>query len=330
MVHLSLDVVDRILADVMRGFGAVPKRGLEVGGLLLGAIEPGDPDVIRIESFESIDCSYKRGPSYLLANDDIGNFAEARRRLEGEAVGYYRSHTREGMSLGAEDVQLMDEYFPSPSNVALLIRPYATKVSPAGFFMRENGAFPESAPLEFPFRRQELSGEAPPRRRTMLERRPRERPALAHYDAPVALPIPEPYPLPALPPLKQRSRNFVWIPLSFVFLLFGVALGMMIALTRTSGSSRGDAQDFSLGLSISKSDDNLSVRWDRQAAAIHTAQRGVLEIEDGSYSKSVDLDTAQLQNGSIIYRNSSGTVRFRLIVYPRARVSITETAEWKQ
>ena len=38
VVHLHLDVIDRLLAEAMRGFGAVRKRGVEVGGLLIGTI----------------------------------------------------------------------------------------------------------------------------------------------------------------------------------------------------------------------------------------------------------------------------------------------------
>jgi hypothetical protein len=46
--------------------------------------------------------------------------------------------------------------------------------------------------------------------------------------------------------------------------------------------------------------------------------------------KPVVLDAAQLQNGSLIYRNASQSVRFRLTVYPQARLSVVETLEWKQ
>ncbi len=362
VVRLHLDVIDRVLQEVMRGFGAVPKRGAEVGGVLIGTIErDGEQTVVKIEDFEPVECAYKRGPSYLFADEERATFEEAVRKWqpdesrEAYAVGFYRSHTRDGMSLAEEDVQLMDECFPSPAHVALLIKPYGTKVSTAGFFFRENGVFQETTPLEFPFRRRELTGEEAPPRRAMIERRPREirqaRPARPVAPISVDEPDEEEHPAarqtgPAYAvtlPSKSRLRSAIWIPLSFVFLLFGVALGMMISLTRAPG--RSEAADFSLGLAVAKADQdsvvqsanganesgfNLSVKWDRSAAPVRAAQRGVLEIEDGKYTKSVDLDTAQLSNGGIIYRNSSATVRFRLTVYPLTRVSVTETAEWKQ
>jgi hypothetical protein len=343
VVHIHLDVVDRLLSEVMRGFGAVPKRGAEVGGILIGTIEHGDSTIVRIEDFESVECSYTRGPSYLFSDGDGPGFAAACHRWEPDdsreayAVGYFRSHTRDGMSLAAEDIEIMDEFFPSPAHVALLVKPYGTKVSAAGFFIREDGVFPETTPLEFPFRRREMTGEEPPPRRSMIERRPRQRELRPLPPAPepefepeVPEPLRQPGPAYAVTlPSRSRMRSAMWIPLSFIFLLFGVALGLMIALAR-GPQSHGDSQDFSLGLSVSKADDNLRVKWDPQMPAIHTSTRGSLEIEDGSYTKSVDLDTAQLQNGSIIYRNSSNTVRFRLIVYPKARLSVVETMEWKQ
>jgi hypothetical protein len=170
-VHIHLDVLDAILAEVMRGFGAVPKRGAEVGGLLLGSIErgtiesapgksaPGAGTVVRIEDFEPVECGYTRGPSYLFSAEERETFEDACARWSPDAsrnscaVGFYRSHTRDGMSLAPEDVELMDRCFPDPSHVALLVKPFGTKASPAGFFFREDGAFQETTPLEFPFRR---------------------------------------------------------------------------------------------------------------------------------------------------------------------------------
>jgi hypothetical protein len=337
-VHLQLDAVDRLLAEAIRGLSAIPKRGAEVGGILLGTIEEGNPAVVRVENFEPVECEYRRGPSYQFAGDEAAAFEEACARRQPSAsgpvyaVGYFRSHTRDGLALAPEDLELLDRHFPAPSHIALLIRPYATKVSTAGLFFRENGAFPPVTPLEFPFRRREMTGEEAPPRRPLTERKPRMRemrPAAGESFAPE--PSERHEPAYAIAPAAKPRVGRSWIPLSFISLLVGVVLGFQAAMivgSRTSGG--GDPRDVSLALSVAKTDDNLSVKWDRGATAIRTAQRGLLEIEDGGSTKSVDLDTSQLKNGSILYRNSSSTVRFRLVVYPAARVSVTETMEWRQ
>jgi hypothetical protein len=344
VVHLNLAVIDRLSAEVMRGFGAVPKRGAEVGGLLLGTIEQSAQTIVRVEDFEAITCDYKRGPSYLFTADDGAAFEDACGRAQPGsestyAVGYFRSHTREGMSLGPEDIELMEQYFPSPSHVALLIKPFATKVSLASFFFREDGLFQSAAPLEFPFRRRELTGEEAPPRRSMLERMPRRRDPgieapseVSNVVAPEEFGQEEIAPGPAYAytsPSKSRARSgWVWIPLSFVFLMLGVVLGFQAALTMGPKAAGRSAVDYGLGLTVTREGANLSVKWDPEAPAVKAAQKGVLEIEDGGYTKPVDLDPAQLSNGSILFTNSSGTVRFRLTVFPQAGVGVIQTMEW--
>jgi hypothetical protein len=337
VVHLSLAVIDRLSAEIMRGFGLVPKRGAEVGGMLLGTIEPGAQTIVRVEDFESVACDYKRGPSYLFTADDGAAFDEACARGT-SAVGYFRSHTRDGMSLGPEDVELMEQHFPSPAHIALLVKPFATKVSIGSFFFREDGLFQSAAPLEFPFRRRELTGQEAPPRRSMIERVPRRRDFRSDPDPVDIAPPPEyvpeepdPDPVPPPAPSKSRTRSgWVWIPLSFVFLLLGVVLGFQAALTMGPKAAGNGAGDYSLGLTVTKEGSNLSVKWDREASAVKAAQKGLLEIEDGGRTKPVDLDAAQLSNGSILFTNSSGTVRFRLIVYPQAHVTVMQTVDWKE
>ena len=157
----------------MRGFGSVPKRGAEVGGFLIGTIRPGVPAIVRIDDFEPVACEYRRGPSYLFTEEDGAALEDGWRRLQPSAspsayaVGYFRSHTRDGFSLAPEDLELLDRFFPGLAQVALLIKPYATKVSVGGFFVREHGEFPETTPLEFPLRRRELLGEEPAPRRAL-------------------------------------------------------------------------------------------------------------------------------------------------------------------
>jgi hypothetical protein len=348
-VHLHLDVVDRLAAEAMRGFGAVPRRGAEVGGVLLGCIEPGaepgNPAIVRIEDFDPVPCDYARGPSYLLASEDRRAFEEACARWPAEAartayaVGYFRSHTRDGLALSAEDIELLDRHFPAASHIALLIKPFATKASTAGFFFREGGVFQGATPLEFAFRRHELTGEEAPPPRPAIGRRPRAREMRTVVPAAVAAntdgesaaePMGQSEPAYAVTtPARRRPRaDQVWIPLSLLFLLLGVVLGFQAALSMGFKVSAPEA--LSLSLSVSKDGGHLSLKWDRRASAIRAARRGLLEIEDGRYTRSVDLDAGQLQNGGITYSNSSNTVRFKLVVYPNARLSVAETTEWRQ
>lgn len=341
-VHLHLEVVDHLLAEVMRGFGSVPKRGAEIGGVLIGTIEPGDPAIVRVEDFERVECEYKRGPSYLLTDEDLAAFGEACNRWERNgsrpaySVGFFRSHTREGFALAPEDVDLLNRYFPSPLNIALLVKPYGTKASVAGFFFRENGVFQESTLLEFPFQRHDLIGEELPPRRPIMERRPRS--VDLHAMLPTGLTeeqdfVAEPMAPagPAPTPFKTLLlRTWVLVTLSIIILLFGLLLGFWTAFTIGPKFSASNAQELSLGLALSRNEDNLSISWDRQSPAIRAAQHGILEIEDGNYIKSVDLDASQLQSGNVTYRTSSNSVRFRLLVYHKTRLTVTETIEWKQ
>ena len=357
-VHLRLDVVDRLAAEVMRGFGAVPKRGAEVGGVLIGTIRPGLPTIVRIDDFEPVACEYRRGPSYLFTEEDGVAFEDCWQRLQPSAspsayaVGYFRSHTRDGFSLGPEDLELLDRFFPESCPARAADQALRHPSQRRGFFVREHGVFPETTPLEFPLRRRELLGEEPPPRRSpmegrmdgRMERRPRAVAVAPDENAQAAFGFarPErtfsPEPVPAAEPgyanlaSVQRGlrRGWIWLPLTFLFLLLGGALGYQLALTVGARASANAVQDFSLSLSVKKNGDNLSVTWSRQSPAVRYAQKGVLEIDDGGYTKPVALDAAQLQNGSLIYRNASNSVRFRLTVYPQARVSVVETLEWKQ
>ena len=354
-VHLHLDVLDSLLAEVMRGFGAVPKRGAEVGGVLIGSIERGDQTIVHVEDFEPVECGYTRGPSFLLSDDEKADFADACKRWQpdanraGYAVGYFRSHTRDGLSLAAEDLELLDRHFSGPAHIALLVKPLATKASPAGFFFREDGVFPEATPLEFPFRRRDLTGEAAPPHRPMTDRKRGERGSRALVPAQTSLREREReleresdsgmefgeaaqggHAYAVTTPARSRLKGWMWIPLSFVFLLLGVLLGFQAALTIGAKTASGNSSDFALALTVLKNDDDLTVRWNRESAAIRGAQRGLLEIQDGGFSKPVDLDAVHLQTGSIIYHNTSKAVQFRLTVYENSRLTVVETLEWKQ
>jgi hypothetical protein len=351
IVRLSLDVVDRVQQDVMRGFGAVPRRGAEVGGVLIGSVQHEEQDeavrtVILIDDYELVPIEYKRGPSYLLSADDSATFAALVERLRTagdpayQPVGFFRSHTREAPCLGEEDIQLLDTHFAELDSTVLWIRPYATRVGVAGFLFRENGQFPEGPPAtEFPFRRKELApGEAPSnssrgaRHREPIEPSPDI--AIVHPSSEPPQPMRQSMPqsMPALEPAASAapgSKAWYWLPLSFCFLLLGVFLGFLAALSVRPPTPNA-ADLFKVGMSTEQNGEDIHVKWDRQAPAIRAAQRGVLTIEDGRYSKTLELDPSQLQNGSVVYRRSSNSVRFRLQLFSGLRDTQTETVEWTE
>lgn len=367
-IRLDYDVVDRLSMEVMRGFGAVPKRGAEVGGLLLGTIEVGDKVIVHIEDFEPVTCDYKRGPSFQLSGQDEERFAGAVERNANTpqkriyAVGYFRSHTREGLGLTDEDIELFHRYFTDPYQVILMVRPYATKVSMAGFFFEEEDGFRrESSYQEFPFRRRELGGGSTPYARNAgtAENMASEG---AREDATARTQSLENGKdfggSPAEPgnddlrgwmrgrgdsPAEPGGKNgeevetssarfrgkWVWIPLSFVFLLLGVIVGFQAALILNKGDAKKIAlQSLSLSLSAQKDGDTVVVRWDRASAAVQNSIQGLLQIQDGDFKKTITLDPTRLQNGSVIYRSADSKVSFRLEVQTAERGSIYETVEY--
>jgi TonB family protein len=165
-VHLPFDLIDKLESLVVESFRSLTSRGSEIGGLLLGRDVAGNPAMVSVEEFELVTCDYTRGPLYRLSEADMGRFERAIERNgsgEPRVVGFFRSHTRKGLSLDADDLAFLDARFREAHQIALLIRPFATKASTAGVFIRENGSIhTEASYLEFPFRSSQLAASAPP------------------------------------------------------------------------------------------------------------------------------------------------------------------------
>ena len=165
-VRIPFSLIDRLEREAVENFRSLTSRGSEIGGLLVGDVSPGSPLVVSIADYELIACDYSRGPLYRLSDADMGRFEQAIQQwlAAGRGVaGFFRSHTRKGISLDVDDLAFFHARFRDPHHVALLVRPFATKASMAGIFIRENGKVNgEASCLEFPFRSCELgTGQAP-------------------------------------------------------------------------------------------------------------------------------------------------------------------------
>src|SRR6516165_8362956 len=156
IVHVALEVLDRLDREVVESFRSLEAPGAEIGGLLLGAVQGSGPFEVFVESYQLDPSEYKRGPLYKLSPRDLERFEAVLKQRVGVAmqiVGFFRSHTRKGLGLDTEDVAIFNKFFPKQYQVALLAKPFATKLTAGAIFMREGRSLrSESSYKEFHFR----------------------------------------------------------------------------------------------------------------------------------------------------------------------------------
>jgi len=223
-IYLPFEMIDRLENLVVENFRSLTSRGSEIGGLLVGRSGHGNPLVVLVENFEIVSCDYSRGPLYRLSEADMGRFERVMEQYGGGAgprvVGYFRSHTRKGLSLDPDDLTFLEARFREPQQFSLLVRPFASKPSTGAIFIRENGNIrAEGSYLEFPFRSSQLTPTAnPPRIETAPAEAPASSAAMAAAQKPpvrgqivpiasrreMAAPAPEPVPAP-LPPMVAET-----------------------------------------------------------------------------------------------------------------------------
>jgi hypothetical protein len=354
-IQLSFDVIDRMSPDMLRGLGALKRRGAEVGGILLGRLEGNPPTRVIVEDFEPVASEYLTGPSYNLSEKDLVAFETAMERRKADAadklsvVGFYRSHTRDELYMDDADLALARRYFAQPGNVFLIVKPFATRPCVGGFFFWEDGEIARGSTYrQFPFDRRELGGgeprpepepRAPPRTVSPMREAPvREAPLPPYTPAVEREPAAEePWqasprtsslsilagPETAAPPSRKLQWRWLLVP---GFLAIGAVAGFVGY--RNLGNNRpfpSVEPALPLRLSVFEQSNQLDVTWDRNAPAVTGAKRGVLSISDGSKKRDLELSGAQLRNGRVLYSRLSGDVNLRLEVFPEGQPSVTES-----
>jgi hypothetical protein len=374
VIRLDHDVVQRLNVDVMRGFGVTRRRGTETGGLLIGTIDrKSQPVVLHIQDFEAVPCEYASGPSYVLSAADKQKFQTAVERwqpsLEREvyAVGYFRSHTREGFSPDTADSELFREFFRDPLDVALLIKPFATRAATAGFFLQEKGVLvTDRCQVEFSFSDagKQRDQKAPEDSQPDATRKPapvavppvsasapafssQPRPATPPKPPGTRSPIPSPVTTPRERPMftPQESspwgRRLAWTAFGIALLTFGGACGFEYgnaqarkafipsAAAGTAGNAATRLDLYAVHLRVSQTDTSVMVKWDRDAIPIQAALYGALTVTEGENSKQVKLGFAELRNGTALYPHQGPEIRFRLELFFADNRSFIETAEFR-
>src|SRR5690348_6140477 len=102
----------------VEGLNRVPHGGVEIGGVLFGNHGKG---TVHVMARRALVCEYASGPSFTLSEKDQRGLerlladAAADAELSGlEPVGWYHSHTRSGIFLSEQDLEIFQRYFPHP------------------------------------------------------------------------------------------------------------------------------------------------------------------------------------------------------------------------
>jgi hypothetical protein len=327
-IQFNPEAMERLGAAVMEGFKAVPRRGLEVGGLLVGRVEN---DCVIVEDIEAVDSEHQRGPSWLLSEKDKRRLSVAVARVNNDdtsgrrVVGFYRSQTRAGFAPTEEDVALMEEH--GGGRVFLLVKPEAgwrsTALFAAGDGLRANSeVFPfrvgrpggsVRAPVATP---RAISTPMPPAAESAhFEHLPRLSTARAMGGLAADL---DRTPASKDEPIGLLSR-IAW-PVAILLCAAAGGYGLARWWNALPRSVAAGAQ--SMALDAIWSGTSLHLQWNRFSPLIRGANRGVLWIDDGSRRRHLDLKAEDLTQGSIQYWPSNSDVDFKLEVFtPRGGAS---------
>ena len=330
----SEEVCESIRMEAFTGLKALPRRGAEIGGMLLQKAGPGDSDAepAAIGDFELFACEHLYGPSFRLSPKDGAGFRARCRELNEQpgcrVAGIFRSSTRESFEPTPEETTLAGEV-AGESGIVLLVRPSLSGNSVFRIFSREGGIWlavdefevlgklpanpppqaqpaprpPAVRPVETEVRRTEL-------RRTELDPTELHRTELhraeLHRTTPLDLAISDFRPAEARRVLPAR---LLWLGGAAVC----VALLLYSGMRRTSApAGGGNAPD--LAMQVVQQGEILRLTWNRNLPAVRNAAGGILHISDGEKTRDVRLDAAQVSQGSIFYSPGSDDVTFRLTI----------------
>jgi outer membrane biosynthesis protein TonB len=338
-VHLYLSVVDRLSREVRRAYDSIPSRHVEIGGILLGSADVFASHIIEIKDFEPILCEYRSDNKFEPSDADrrkLEKTLAARREAADDkltVVGYYRSHTGDGLAMSEADVSIAQTFFDDPASVVLLIKPSEDGSASAGFFFWDNGRIDsEFTFLEFPFEAQQLAVTR------VKPTRVRSRPHIAnpsddaaHEPGRLQLSTQEEPPLfSGLDAGNRPSGSFRWF-WYLVLLMFGFGLGAVgyqvytkWPFSSASASASSDAP--ALSLQVERRGEDLRISWNRNSTEVRIAKYGTLSIRDGeTQHQELHLSLDQLRTGSVLYTPANTTVQFRLEIIGVDGSSTSET-----
>ena len=133
------DVIGRLSAESWIAFKRVPRRGLEIGGILLGRTDTRDDiTTFWIDGFQQVESEHRSGPSYVLSESDFSRLQDVIKTHKSVCLGIYRSQTRaERLELQESDSKLFGRCFETGPALFLMLGPIP---GIAAFFAQADGS----------------------------------------------------------------------------------------------------------------------------------------------------------------------------------------------
>lgn len=341
-IHLSINAVTQMSAQIARAGG---HHG-ELCGILLGRTADDGPfRATVIEDFEPIppgdDDAGQDAEDTLLEIACRKVRADENRRV----LGFFRSRRDGRLNMGSRDKDIFSRLFSESGNVALLIQTSkrGNESDAALYYWERGGAHPRDFGFGFPFDAGQLVSGHPGWRfpdplddtPAVAALPPSEVPAPAAAP-PVTSPItdwtlpPPPVPLPAQSTIR-------WSRLAPTILLVALAIGTIQlatnsrhpvvaaanSVTEPAAPEPTQSQpavltapvsDQFLGLSVAAKQHQLEIRWNRESAAITSAEKGQMKITEDGITEALPFDPSQLRDGYVAYTPKTNDVSIRLEV----------------
>jgi hypothetical protein len=339
-IHIEPEVIGRLGTESLVAFKRVPRRGLEIGGILLGRTEIGeDTTTFLIEGFQPIESEHRSGPSYVLSDSDFAALQTALTKNGTACLGVYRSQTRsDQLAIQNSDIELFERCFGPGDALFLMLAPLP---GTGGFFYRADGKL--RCVYEFALVSSLSSVTTRPGHTSSQMRiRPQSSPTtlvlsnakhLDAQDAENALSLSGELSEPSsqVVPLSSefgagnitsKSGHSVGQNSGWKIGMFVLAVITLLVLTAgvfsdsfrhvLSPDRRGPQF---LHLTVQREGPSLRLLWDRNSSTLRSASRAVLHIRDGDHQSDRDLTPSELSGGVLTYEPKSSEVTFRLEAY---------------
>ena len=119
-VQCASAVLDAVGVAAREGFTRFPHGGVEVGGILLGALRG---DTVRITEARPLPIEYARGAGFSLSEADQDALQTLIQNSNGKVAGWYVSHTRRDLTPNPSDIAIFDTFLSEPWHVYMIVKP---------------------------------------------------------------------------------------------------------------------------------------------------------------------------------------------------------------